>query len=45
MDLDSYLQAFMLAGLLCFIAAVMVLFIGMKRDATGRSATSPAAAG
>jgi sugar phosphate permease len=44
MDLGSYLQAFMLAGLLCFIAAVMVLFIGVKRDATGQAATSPAAA-
>jgi sugar phosphate permease len=44
MDLGSYLQAFMLAGLLCFIAAVMVLFIGVKRDATGQAAASPAAA-
>ena len=28
-DLGSYLQAFMLSGLLCFAAALMVLFIGV----------------
>jgi sugar phosphate permease len=28
----SYLQAFMLSGLLCVIAAVMVLFIGAGRQ-------------
>ncbi len=27
-DFGSYLQAFVLAGLLCFLAAIMVLFIG-----------------
>jgi sugar phosphate permease len=30
-DLGSYMQAFMLSGLLCFIAAVMVQFIGRSR--------------
>ncbi len=29
MDLGSYLEAFMLAGFLCFIAAVIVMFIGV----------------
>jgi sugar phosphate permease len=33
MDLGTYLQAFMLAGLLCFIAAVMVMFIRVDRAA------------
>jgi len=28
MDLGTYLQAFMLSGLLCFLAACMVIFIG-----------------
>jgi len=28
-DLGSYLQAFMLSGLLCFLAAVMVMFVGV----------------
>ncbi|HUI97059.1 MAG TPA: MFS transporter [Xanthobacteraceae bacterium] len=28
-DLGSYLQAFMLSGLLCFLAAAMVMFIGV----------------
>jgi len=28
-DLGSYLQAFMLSGLLCFGAALMVMFIGV----------------
>jgi sugar phosphate permease len=31
-DLGSYLEAFMLAGLLCLVAAVMVLFIGADRS-------------
>ena len=35
MDLGTYLQAFMLAGLLCFIAAIMVLFIGVRREEPG----------
>jgi sugar phosphate permease len=30
-DLGSYLQAFMLSGLLCFGAALMVMFIGVDR--------------
>jgi sugar phosphate permease len=38
MDLGTYLQAFMLAGLLCFIAAIMVLFIGVRREEPGVSA-------
>src|SRR5262249_41595937 len=42
MDLGSYLQAFMLAGLMCFIAAVMVLFIGDNREKQRRMAASPA---
>jgi sugar phosphate permease len=45
MDLGTYLQAFMLAGVLCFIAAVMVLFIGVKHDHTGSTVTSQAATG
>ena len=28
-DLGSYLQAFMLSGALCFVAALMVMFIGV----------------
>jgi sugar phosphate permease len=28
----SYLQAFMLSGLLCVVAAIMVLFIGAGRQ-------------
>jgi sugar phosphate permease len=31
-DLGTYLQAFILAGLLCMVAAVMVLFIGVRRE-------------
>ena len=31
MDLGTYLQAFMLSGLMCLVAAVMVLFIGFNR--------------
>ena len=31
-DLGTYLQAFLIAGLLCLIAAVMVLFIGVRRE-------------
>ena len=42
MDLGTYLQAFILAGLLCFIAAIMVLFIGVRREEPG--VTSPATA-
>jgi sugar phosphate permease len=30
-ELGSYLQAFMLSGLLCLVAALMVLFIGRRR--------------
>ena len=30
-DLGSYLEAFIVSGLLCFIASVIVLFIGVKR--------------
>jgi len=44
MDLGTYLQAFMLAGLLCLIAAVMVLFIGVNREEPGQSAAAPAGA-
>ncbi len=32
-SLGTYLEAFMLSGLLCLIAALMVLFIGRRRDA------------
>ena len=35
MDLGTYLQAFVIAGLLCFIAAIMVLFIGRERPQEG----------
>ena len=39
----SYLQAFMLSGLLCVIAAVMVLFIGVgRRDKAPGIVTAPA---
>jgi sugar phosphate permease len=31
--LGTYLEAFMLSGLLCLVAALMVLFIGRRRDA------------
>ena len=31
MDLGTYLQAFMLSGLMCLIAALMVMFIGFNR--------------
>jgi sugar phosphate permease len=31
-DLGSYMQAFMISGTLCFIAAVMVQFIGRSRE-------------
>ena len=30
-ELGTYLQAFMLSGLLCLIAVLMVLFIGRSR--------------
>ena len=30
-DLGSYLQAFILSGLICMSAAVMVMFIGVDR--------------
>jgi sugar phosphate permease len=44
MDLGTYLQAFILSGLLCLIAAVMVLFIGIKRqDRSVRPAPAEAA--
>jgi len=42
MDLGSYLQAFMLAGLLCFLAAAMVLLVGVNRGEPGKIATAPA---
>jgi len=42
MDLGTYLQAFMLAGLMCFIAAVMVLFIGDHREKQQHLVASPA---
>jgi sugar phosphate permease len=41
-DLGTYLQAFMLAGLMCFVAAVMVLFIGGNRETARQIVTSPA---
>jgi sugar phosphate permease len=31
--LGTYLEAFMLSGLLCLVASLMVLFIGRRRDA------------
>ncbi len=31
-NLGTYLEAFMLSGLLCLVAALMVLFIGRRRD-------------
>jgi hypothetical protein len=33
MTLGTYLEAFMLSGLLCLVASLMVLFIGRRRDA------------
>ena len=33
MDFGSYLQAFMISGLLCFLAAAMVIFVGRNRPA------------
>ena len=44
-DLGTYLQAFVLSGLLCLIAALMVLFIGIKRKDAGQVGASPAGAG
>lgn len=41
-DFGSYMEAFMLSGLLCFVAAVAALFIG--RGAKHRDAAVPAAA-
>jgi sugar phosphate permease len=41
-DLGSYLQAFMLAGVLCFIAGAMVLFIGIDREKPEQSVIAPA---
>ncbi len=32
-NFDTYMHAFMLSGLLCFLAAIMVLFIGYNREA------------
>jgi sugar phosphate permease len=43
MDLGTYLEAFMLAGLLCFIAAVMVMFIGADRKIPEQSVIAAAA--
>jgi sugar phosphate permease len=41
-DLGSYLQAFMFAGVLCFIAGAMVLFIGIDREKPEQSVIAPA---
>jgi hypothetical protein len=41
-DLGSYLEAFVLSGLLCFAAALMVMFIGVdwrKREPVANPAT------
>jgi sugar phosphate permease len=43
MDLGTYLEAFMLSGLLCLIAAAMVLFIGRDRPAREPNAVVPVA--
>src|SRR5208283_5081454 len=40
-DFGTYLQAFMLAGALCMVAAMMVLFIGIGHS--GRAAAAAAA--
>jgi sugar phosphate permease len=40
-DLGDYLQAFVWAGVLCLIAAMMVLFIGRRRAASGVAIASP----
>src|SRR5229473_4611586 len=40
-DLGSYLEAFIISGMLCFLAALMVLFIGVEWRAR-RPAVSPA---
>jgi sugar phosphate permease len=44
MDLGTYLQAFILSGVLCLIAALMVLFIGIKRQDRGSVRPAPAEA-
>jgi sugar phosphate permease len=41
MDLGTYLEAFMLSGLLCLIAALMVLFIGFNRRAPEQGTVEP----
>jgi sugar phosphate permease len=38
----TYLEAFMLSGLMCIGAALMVLFIGLGRPASAAPATAPA---
>jgi sugar phosphate permease len=43
-DFGSYLEAFMLSGLLCIAAALMVLFIGAGGSARAPVAGAPAAA-
>jgi len=41
MDLGTYLQAFMLSGLMCLVAALMVLFIGFNRKEPQQDAVAP----
>ncbi len=40
MDFGTYLQAFMLSGLLCFVAAALVLLVGRQRPAADALATA-----
>ena len=42
MDLGTYLEAFVLSGLMCLIAVLMVLFIGFNRKAPEHSTVAPA---
>jgi sugar phosphate permease len=44
MDLGTYLQAFVLAGFLCLVAAAMVLFIGVDRKEPEPALAAPAGA-
>jgi sugar phosphate permease len=42
MDLGSYLEAFVLSGLMCLVAALMVLFIGFDRKEPQQGAAAAA---
>lgn len=44
MDLGSYLHAFIISGLLCFLASIMVLFIGTGKTSPEQREPAPALA-